>query len=109
MRGVLCNLLVCMAVWMAMAGRSVVDKAVAVLFPVSAFVAAGFEHSIANMYRCRWPGCCSKVWRCAGRAGRHLGCMLVNWMIVIAGNLLGGSVLVALTYHIIYRRGRSDD
>ena len=49
-RGVLCNVLVCLAVWMAMAGRSVVDKAVAVVFPVTTFVAAGFEHSIANMY-----------------------------------------------------------
>lgn len=49
-RGVLCNVLVCLAVWMAMAGRSVVDKAVAVVPPVAAFVAAGFEHSIANMY-----------------------------------------------------------
>jgi formate/nitrite transporter len=49
-RGVLCNILVCMAVWMALAGRSVVDKAVAIVFPISAFVAAGFEHSIANMY-----------------------------------------------------------
>ena len=49
-RGVLCNVLVCMAVWMAMAGRSVMDKAVAIVPPVAAFVAAGFEHSIANMY-----------------------------------------------------------
>src|SRR5690606_10650403 len=49
-RGMLCNVLVCMAVWMATAGRSVVDKAVAIVFPISAFVAAGFEHSIANMY-----------------------------------------------------------
>ena len=47
-RGVLCNVLVCMAVWMAMAGRSVTDKVLAVVFPISAFVAAGFEHSIAN-------------------------------------------------------------
>jgi formate/nitrite transporter len=49
-RGVLCNVLVCMAVWMALAGRSVTDKAVAIVFPITAFVAAGFEHSIANMY-----------------------------------------------------------
>ena len=49
-KGVLCNVLVCMAVWMALAGRSVIDKAVAIIFPISAFVAAGFEHSIANMY-----------------------------------------------------------
>ena len=46
----LCNVLVCLAVWMALAGRSVVDKLVAIVFPISAFVAAGFEHSIANMY-----------------------------------------------------------
>jgi len=47
---VLCNLLVCLAVWLALAGRSVTDKVVAVVFPTSAFVAAGFEHCIANMY-----------------------------------------------------------
>ena len=46
----LCNVLVCMAVWMALAGRSVTDKAIAIVFPITAFVAAGFEHSIANMY-----------------------------------------------------------
>ncbi len=49
-KGILCNLLVCLAVWLAMAGRQVVDRVVAVIFPVSAFVAAGFEHSVANMY-----------------------------------------------------------
>ena len=49
-KGVLCNVLVCLAVWLAMAGHTVVDKIVAIVFPVSAFVAAGFEHSIANMY-----------------------------------------------------------
>ncbi|MBS3910020.1 MAG: formate/nitrite transporter family protein [Actinobacteria bacterium] len=49
-KGVFCNVLVCMAVWMAFAGRSVIDKAVAIVFPVSAFVVAGFEHSVANMY-----------------------------------------------------------
>ena len=48
--GVMCNVLVCIAVWMALAGRSVVDKAVAIVFPISAFVAAGFEHCVANMY-----------------------------------------------------------
>src|SRR5438046_5034958 len=49
-RGVMCNVLVCMAVWMALAGRSVTDKIAAIVFPITAFVAAGFEHSIANMY-----------------------------------------------------------
>ena len=49
-RGILANALVCLAVWLATAGRSLIDKVLAVVFPVSAFVAAGFEHSIANMY-----------------------------------------------------------
>ena len=49
-RGVLCNVLVCLAVWMAFAGHSVTDKAVAIVLPISGFVAAGFEHCVANMY-----------------------------------------------------------
>src|SRR5256885_1874761 len=49
-KGVLCNLLVCLGVWIAYAGRSVTDKIVGLILPVSAFVAAGFEHCIANMY-----------------------------------------------------------
>ncbi len=48
--GVLCNALVCMAVWLTFSARSTVDKIVAIIFPITAFVAAGFEHSIANMY-----------------------------------------------------------
>jgi formate/nitrite transporter len=102
-RGVLCNVLVCMAVWMAMAGRSVVDKAVAIVFPISAFVAAGFEHSIANMY----------LFPLAMLLGAPLGWgdFARNLAPVIAGNLVGGSVLVALVYWVIYirpeRRGRA--
>jgi formate/nitrite transporter len=95
-RGVLCNVLVCMAVWMAMAGRSVVDKAVAIVFPISAFVAAGFEHSIANMY----------LFPLAMLLGAPLGWgdFARNLAPVIAGNLVGGSVLVALVYWVIYIR-----
>ncbi|MGZ5598837.1 MAG: formate/nitrite transporter family protein, partial [Usitatibacter sp.] len=48
--GIMCNVLVCTAVWMALAGHSVTDKLVAIVLPIAAFVAAGFEHSIANMY-----------------------------------------------------------
>ena len=104
-RGVLCNVLVCMAVWMAMAGRSVMDKAVAIVPPVAAFVAAGFEHSIANMYwfplalLLQWGG--DPV---PGQAMVTVWGMLANLGPVIAGNLLGGSVLVALTYQVVYRR-----
>lgn len=95
-RGVLCNVLVCMAVWMAMAGRSVVDKVVAIVFPITAFVAAGFEHSIANMYF--FP------LAVALGAPLTLGDMAANLAAVIAGNLVGGSVLVALVYWVIYLR-----
>ena len=48
--GILCNVLVCLAVWLALGARTTSDKVLAVLFPVSAFVVAGFEHSVANMY-----------------------------------------------------------
>jgi len=101
LRGVLCNVLVCMAVWMAMAGRSVVDKAVAVVFPVSAFVAAGFEHSIANMYL--MPLAMLVQAPAAATLVTWSG-MAANLVFVIVGNLVGGSVLVGLTYHVIYGR-----
>ena len=95
-RGVLCNALVCMAVWMALAGRSVLDKVVAVVLPVTAFVAAGFEHSIANMYY--FP-----LALLLG-APLSLGDMLGNLLPVITGNVVGGSVLVAGVYWAIYLR-----
>ncbi len=103
-RGILCNVLVCMAVWMALAGRSVIDKAVAIVFPISAFVAAGFEHSIANMFiiplamllqTFGTTGTASATISCAGFIG--------NLIPVIMGNIVGGSVLVGLVYHVIYR------
>ncbi|MDF2462019.1 MAG: formate/nitrite transporter family protein [Ramlibacter sp.] len=103
-RGVLCNVLVCMAVWMAMAGRSVTDKAIAVIFPITAFVAAGFEHSIANMYLMPLAMLVQQGGAATGQAIVTWGGMAANLLPVIAGNLLGGSVLVGLTYHVIYRR-----
>lgn len=105
-RGVLCNVLVCMAVWMAMAGRSVVDKAVAVVPPITAFVAAGFEHSIANMYFMPLAMLLQHFGpeTLASTAPVTWAGLLGNLLPVIAGNLLGGSVLVGLSYHLIYRR-----
>jgi formate/nitrite transporter len=106
-RGVLCNVLVCMAVWMAMAGRSVIDKAVAIVFPIGAFVAAGFEHSIANMYFMPLAMLIQHFGASAeGVAAVTWSGMACNLAAVIAGNLMGGSVLVGLTYHVIYRRGQ---
>jgi formate/nitrite transporter len=97
--GVLCNVLVCMAVWMTLAGRSVLDKAVAVVFPVSAFVAAGFEHSVANMYFIPM----GMMLQAAAGQPVELSGLARNLLPVIAGNLVGGSVLVALVYYVIYR------
>jgi formate transporter len=99
-RGVLCNVLVCMAVWMTLAGRSVTDKAIAIVFPISAFVAAGFEHSIANMYL--FP--LAMMLKAAAGAPVELSWLWSNLVPVIAGNLVGGSVLVALVYYVVYRR-----
>lgn len=106
--GVLCNVLVCLAVWMALAGRSVVDKLAAIVLPISAFVAAGFEHSIANMYY--FPlAIMLKAHGLAlppGGEAITVAGMLGNLGPVIAGNIVGGSVLVALVYWVIYLRGR---
>jgi formate/nitrite transporter len=101
-KGILCNVLVCMAVWMAFAGRSVIDKAVAIVFPISAFVAAGFEHSIANMFIIPMGMLLQ-----AGYGGTAItwSGFFANLIPVILGNILGGSVLVGLVYHLIYRSG----
>jgi len=102
-RGILCNALVCLAVWMALAGRSVVDKVVAIVVPISAFVAAGFEHSVANMYLIPM----AMLLQDAGGMG---GATVITWsgffhnlLPVLLGNLVGGAVLVGLVYHLIYR------
>jgi len=104
-KGVLCNVLVCLAVWMAFAGRSVIDKVVVIVFPISAFVAAGFEHCIANMYFIPLAMLEQTF------ASTNPTVTLVTWsgffhnlVPVILGNLVGGSLFVALVYHIIYRR-----
>ena len=104
-KGILCNVLVCMAVWMALAGRSVIDKAVAIVFPISAFVAAGFEHSIANMYVIPL----ALLLQTFGNMGSSTDAVtwvgfFSNLAPVILGNPIGGSVLVGLVYHVIYLR-----
>lgn len=96
-RGVLCNVLVCLAVWLAMGGRSFTDKLLVVLFPITAFVAAGFEHCIANLFFLPWGIAL------AGDASL-VGPALVNLAVVTLGNLVGGSVLVAGTYWLVYLR-----
>ncbi len=106
-KGVLCNILVCLAVWLALAGRSVVDKICAIVFPISAFVAAGFEHSVANMYFIPL-GILLKD-RVPASAAEQLNwtALWTNLLPVTLGNIAGGSVLVALVYYFIYQRGNA--
>lgn len=94
-RGVLCNILVCLAVWMCFAARSVSGKILAIIFPVTAFVALGFEHSIANMYLLPVA-----MLHMDGRIDAIA--LLANLVPVTAGNVVGGGVLVALVYWLVY-------
>jgi formate/nitrite transporter len=104
-RGILCNILVCMAVWMAIAGKTVTDKVVAIIFPITAFVAAGFEHSVANMYF--YPmALLIQQFSILDIPGSLITFMdfFRNIFFVIIGNIIGGSIFVGLVYHIIYQR-----
>jgi formate transporter len=113
--GILANSLVCLAVWMSMSARSVTDKLVAIVPPVSAFVAAGFEHSIANLYFV--PVALfhrllarTTFWRTTSTTADDYGAMTWtrflarNLVPVTVGNIVGGAVLVGLTYWFVYLR-----
>lgn len=95
-RGILCNVLVCLAVWLCFAARSVTDKVLAILFPITAFVALGFEHSIANMYLIPVGMLVADAVDLAG--------FLHNLFFVTLGNIVGGGLLVAAVYYVIYVR-----
>jgi formate/nitrite transporter FocA (FNT family) len=84
-----------------MGGRGVADKILAIVFPISAFVACGFEHSVANMYFLPIGMALT------GAAAAPIGLVetVVNLAMVTLGNILGGSVLVALVYWFVYQRG----
>lgn len=104
-RGVLCNVLVCLAVWLAMAGRSVTDKILAIVLPIAAFVAAGFEHSVANMYFIPFGIFLKEQFGAGAADSLHWLAFLRSLVPVTLGNLVGGAGMVGLIYHIIYRRG----
>jgi len=107
-RGVLCNVLVCLAVWMALAGKTVTDKVIAIIFPITGFVAAGFEHSVANMYF--YPVAWLIQYFSIVETSEHLITLydfMRNLLFVILGNLVGGSVFVGLVYHLIYPRNNT--
>jgi formate/nitrite transporter len=111
-RGILANALVCLAVWLASAGRTVTDKVLAIVFPITAFVAAGLEHSVANMYflpmGLTLKGQAEAV-RAAGVSPAELakldvGSTVANVAAATLGNVVGGAVLVGLVYWFVYLR-----
>lgn len=103
-RGILCNVLVCLAVWLCMGARSVADKILAILFPISAFVACGFEHSVANMYFLP----IGIVLAAGGSAPLSILDAVSNLALVTIGNIFGGTILVALVYWFIYLRAAGE-
>jgi formate/nitrite transporter len=103
-RGVLCNILVCLAVWLALAGRSVVDKIFAIIFPISAFVAAGFEHSIANMYFIPLGILVHEQLPAAALPAVSWAGLISNLIPVTLGNIVGGGGMVAAVYYLVYCR-----
>jgi formate/nitrite transporter len=109
-KGVLCNVLVCLAVWLAMAGRNVTDKILAIVFPISGFVAAGFEHSVANMYFIPLGLFLRESIAMSGAGIEPLTWtgLARNLVPVTLGNLLGGAGMVGLVYYVIYRRHAPD-
>ena len=111
-RGILCNALVCLAVWLCLSGRSVTDKIMAILFPITAFVASGFEHSIANMYFIPMGLLLRGEPQVVAAAGKvasdlvnlNLQGFIGNLISVTTGNIFGGGFMVAVVYWFIYRR-----
>ena len=109
-RGVLCNILVCLAVWMSFGARTVVDKLCVCVMPVMAFVACGFEHSVANMFFLplglvtKLSGVAPAALAPEALAALDMGGILANLGMVTLGNLVGGALLVGVGYWFAYVR-----
>ena len=115
-RGILCNMLVCLAVWLCFGARSAVDKIAAIIFPITAFVASGFEHCVANMYFVPLgiflKGQESVLAAAGVMAGDQpvltnltwIGFAWRNLLPVTLGNIIGGGLLVGLVYWSVYLR-----
>jgi len=106
-KGILCNLLVCLGVWLTYAGRSVSDKMIVMVLPVACFVAAGFEHCVANMFFL------PMAWLlvATGHAPAGLDVSLItgagiihNLIPATLGNIVGGAGFVGFIYWAIYRK-----
>jgi formate/nitrite transporter len=101
LRGIGCNWLVCLAVWMSLAAKSVSGKILAIFFPIMAFVAMGFDHVVANMFFLP-----AAMW--AGVPGIGWGDTLLNWLFAGVGNLIGAVVFVATSYWYLFLKDQPD-
>ncbi|HPU00865.1 MAG TPA: formate/nitrite transporter family protein [Bacillota bacterium] len=113
-RGIFCNWLVCLAVWLSNASRDVISKILSIMIPIAAFVAAGFEHSIANMYFIpmglalkNHPALAGLLNPAAIEGLTLRGFFLNNLIPVTIGNLIGGVLFVATVYWTVYLRPAS--
>lgn len=123
--GMMCNALVCMAVWLTYSARTTTDKILAIIFPISAFVAAGFEHSVANMYFIPMGLLIKQFAPAAFWASDALakatpavtievfskltwGNFFLNLIPVTLGNIVGGAGMVGLIYWFVYLRSKKD-
>jgi formate/nitrite transporter len=115
--GIMCNVLVCLAVWMCYGARTTTDRILAIIPPITAFVAAGFEHCVANMYYLPLAlfiktGAPDSFWTAIGKTAADYPALtwsnflLANLLPVTLGNIIGGSVLVGAVYWFVYLRTR---
>jgi len=112
-RGILCNALVCLAIWLCFSARTTTGKILSILFPITAFVAAGFEHSIANMYFIPMGILLASQPSVLGAAGVTAeGVTNLTWagfvgnlVPVTIGNIIGGGILVGAVYWLAYLGG----
>lgn len=105
-KGILCNIFVCLAVWIGFGARTVVDKVVGILIPISAFVACGFEHCVANMFFLPM-GLVAKTAGYASAADASvldIGSILYNISAATLGNIVGGALFVGLAYWFVFHK-----
>jgi len=116
--GIMCNALVCLAVWLTYSARTTTDKILAIIPPITAFVAAGFEHSVANMYFIpiglfikNWgtPAFFDTIGKTAGDFSNLTwgNFFIANLLPVTIGNIIGGAVMVGAVYWYAYLRQNS--
>ncbi len=113
-RGILCNFLVCIAVWISFAAKDITGKIIGVFFPILIFVLCGFEHSVANMYYIS-AGLFAKMVPAFAEAAAGINTSMLtvgnmflrNLLPVTIGNILGGAIFVGLPYWFIYLRRKN--